>query len=101
MSKMTGVLTAGSISRCNVRGCREDGLWKPVVLAPYADKKAEAEIGLHICTHHKKYLGDEYFKVLIEEVIVRQVPTHLKPPSLSDMSVRWDKWNPGIIIVDA
>lgn len=102
MSQMKDVRTLGSISRCEVRGCRGDGLWKPTVLAPYDGKVAEAAIQLHICTVHKNQLGDDYFKQVVYDTICRQVVSrHLTPPTFAECSVRWDKWNPGIITLDA
>lgn len=102
MGTMTAVKTLGSISRCDVKGCRGEGLWKPVVVLPYDGKVAEAVIELHICTEHKKGLTDEYFKTIVHEEVSQRIRmVHAVPPTIGECSVRWEKWNPGIITLDA
>ena len=102
MSMVRKVETVGSISRCDLRGCRFEGLWKPVMLAPYGEKTAEASIEIHVCSSHKHELGDEFFKnIVYEEIAERIRQTQSEPPTRSACTVRWDKWNPGIIVLDA
>lgn len=102
MPEVMRVETVGSISRCDIRGCRADGLWKPVVAVPYGEKTAEASIEVHICSEHRKSLGDDYFKYIVYEEIAERIRgTGSVPPAFAECKVRWDKWYPGIIVVDA
>ena len=102
MEQMKKVVTLGSISRCDIRDCRKEGLWKPVMLAPYSDKLAEASIEVHICSYHKQSIGDDFFKSIVYEEIAERIKrTNNIPPTRTACTVRWDKWNPGIITIDA
>lgn len=100
--KMLSVRTMGSISRCDIRGCKGEGLWRPVVTVDYSgDKKAEATVQVHICGHHRDTLGSNFFTSVVLDEMTRQFRSSgIEPPPDSCYKVRWEKWNPGIITVN-
>ena len=88
----------GTVRPCDLNGCKADGLWKPIVHFG----NAEAVLDLRVCSGRRRSIEPSLFIEIAWRAFQHQHKrTGQNPPSKDLARVTWDKWHPGIIIVDA
>ena len=90
------------VPNCGLPRCGNEGLWKPVVEVFRNDGKvATAELEIRICTIHKTVLALSDFMPLVWNIVEEGFKVkHLEPPNRDLAVLKWERWNPEIIVLE-
>lgn len=103
------VETLGVLRPCSVRGCRGEGLWKPVVIIPYRPHNhlappewtlAEASLDLHFCAEHRRNVDQNDIITIATKAFWSSNNPFRVETDGHRITVRWERSNPGVIVKD-